>query len=121
MTKLEMIRILQAQVCGCTSAHLTKLEMIRILQAQVCGCTSAHPGLPRQKTNGKQVMHLKSYQWAPHLPGCGKNPLLTFLHATSDALKKHRYLHSRLGSPLKASFRTGVLNLFSPVFPLPAS
>ena len=29
---------------------MTKLEMMRILQAHVCGCISAHPGLPDQKT-----------------------------------------------------------------------
>jgi len=28
----------------------TKLEMMHILQAQVCVCISAHPGLPHQKT-----------------------------------------------------------------------
>jgi len=29
---------------------MTKLEMMHILQAQVCSCTSAHPGLPHQET-----------------------------------------------------------------------
>ena len=29
---------------------MTKLEMMHTLQAQVCGCVSAHPGLPHQKT-----------------------------------------------------------------------
>jgi len=29
---------------------MTKLEMMHILQAQVCGSISAHPGLPHQKT-----------------------------------------------------------------------
>jgi len=31
---------------------MAKLEMLHIslLQAQVCGCISAHPGLPHQKT-----------------------------------------------------------------------
>jgi len=29
---------------------MTKLEMMHILQAQVCGCIRAHPGLPHQKT-----------------------------------------------------------------------
>jgi len=28
----------------------TKLKMMHILQAQVCGCISAHPGLSHQKT-----------------------------------------------------------------------
>jgi len=28
---------------------VTKFEMMHILQAQVCGCVSAHPGLPHQK------------------------------------------------------------------------
>jgi len=28
---------------------MTKLGMMRILQAQMCGCISAHPGLPHQK------------------------------------------------------------------------
>ena len=35
----------------------TMLEMMHILQAQGCGCISAHPGLPRQKTKRKLVMH----------------------------------------------------------------
>jgi len=29
---------------------MAKLEMMHILQAQVCGCISAYPGLPHQKT-----------------------------------------------------------------------
>ena len=30
---------------------MTKLEMMRTLQSQVCGSVSAHAGLPRQKMN----------------------------------------------------------------------
>ena len=30
--------------------ELPKLEMMHILQAQVCGCISAHPGFPHHKT-----------------------------------------------------------------------
>jgi len=30
-------------------SKMTKLEMMRILQAQVRDCISAHPGLPHQK------------------------------------------------------------------------
>jgi len=30
--------------------------LMLILQAQVCGCTSAHPELPHQKQNGKLVI-----------------------------------------------------------------
>jgi len=29
---------------------LTKIEMMHILQAQLCGCISTHPGVPHQKT-----------------------------------------------------------------------
>jgi len=29
---------------------MTHLEMMHTLQAQVCGCISAHPWLPHQKT-----------------------------------------------------------------------
>ena len=29
---------------------MTKIEMVHILQAQVCGCISAHPGSPHRKT-----------------------------------------------------------------------
>jgi len=29
---------------------IKKLEMMHILQAQLCGCISAHPGLSHQKT-----------------------------------------------------------------------
>jgi len=36
-----------------TAVLMTKLEMIRILQAQVCGCISAHPGLSDQKRKGE--------------------------------------------------------------------
>ena len=32
------------------SQLMTKLEMMHMLQAQACGCISAHPGLPHQRT-----------------------------------------------------------------------
>jgi len=41
---------------------VTKLEMMHILQAQVCGCISAHPGLPHQKTNRETNDASKSKQ-----------------------------------------------------------
>jgi len=44
------------------SQLMTKLEMIHILQAQVCGCVSTHPRLlaTSKKTNGKLVTLQKS-------------------------------------------------------------
>jgi len=34
---------------NCQLGLITKLEMMHTLQAQVCGCVSAHPGLKHQK------------------------------------------------------------------------
>jgi len=40
---------------------MTKLEMVRLLQAQVCGSVNAHPeNCLIKKQNGKLVMHQKS-------------------------------------------------------------
>ena len=39
---------------------MTMLKTMYILQAQVCGCISAHPRLPHQKIKRETVMHQKS-------------------------------------------------------------
>jgi len=39
---------------------MTMLKMMRILQAQVCGCMSAHAGLPHQKTKRETTEASKS-------------------------------------------------------------
>jgi len=41
----------------CELGLTTKLEMMLLVQAQVCGGISAHLGLPHQKRNKKLVMH----------------------------------------------------------------
>jgi len=38
---------------------MTMLEMMHILQAQVCGCISAHTRLPHQKIKWEPVTHQK--------------------------------------------------------------
>jgi len=38
---------------------MTMLEMMHILQAQVCGCISAHIRLPHQKIKWEPVTHQK--------------------------------------------------------------
>jgi len=38
---------------------MTKFEMMHILQAQVCGCISAHPGLPHKKMKRELMIHQK--------------------------------------------------------------
>jgi len=35
---------------------MTNLEMMHILQAQVCGCISAHPRLPHKKKRNRKVV-----------------------------------------------------------------